>query len=395
MLKELVRERLIAAADEIFGLFERTIASYEEQVFRAKEESERHRRHLEAVCKTQIVIRAEGVQQAIGPPQELPTQLQWGRSPSLEQENPQRPQVEETEEHPKSLHVKVEKKDPKHPEVEEAEKASPFSLVKDEDEDDNVKFPLTVVVVKSEADKDEQPERSPLRNPSGGAASEKPSAPLSDSDSTEERLSSNADCTGDNKQLKCSERETKPSKKMFHKKMRASTQENTFSCSVCSKTFSQKGTLGLHMRIHTGEKPYSCSFCARRFTLKSHMISHMRTHTGEKPYSCSTCGKMFSLNENMIKHMRIHTGEKRFNCSFCGKTFTMKSHMISHMRTHTGEKPFCCTICGKTFTLKQNMISHMRTHTGEKPFTCSTCGKGFSRKATMVKHEDSHSRITL
>ncbi|XP_061528757.1 uncharacterized protein LOC133400289 isoform X2 [Phycodurus eques] len=55
MLKALVRKRLIAAADEIFGLFERTIASYEEQLCRAREENEGQRRQLQEVCsKTRI-----------------------------------------------------------------------------------------------------------------------------------------------------------------------------------------------------------------------------------------------------------------------------------------------------------------------------------------------------
>ncbi|XP_061625201.1 uncharacterized protein LOC133475792 isoform X2 [Phyllopteryx taeniolatus] len=66
MLKDLVRERLIAAADEIFGLFERTISSYEEQLCRAKEETERHRRQLEAVYKTQTVLNIQDVQLLTG-----------------------------------------------------------------------------------------------------------------------------------------------------------------------------------------------------------------------------------------------------------------------------------------------------------------------------------------
>ncbi|XP_061624867.1 uncharacterized protein LOC133475673 isoform X1 [Phyllopteryx taeniolatus] len=57
MLKDLVRERLIAAADEIFEMFERTIASYEEQLCRAREENERHRRRLGDVCNTPNVDR--------------------------------------------------------------------------------------------------------------------------------------------------------------------------------------------------------------------------------------------------------------------------------------------------------------------------------------------------
>ncbi|XP_061896103.1 uncharacterized protein LOC133645231 isoform X3 [Entelurus aequoreus] len=59
MLKELVKERLMAAADEIFALFESTITSYEEELCRTREEKERHRQQLEAVCKTQIVLHVE------------------------------------------------------------------------------------------------------------------------------------------------------------------------------------------------------------------------------------------------------------------------------------------------------------------------------------------------
>lgn len=40
MLRSLVNQRLAAAADEIFGLFERTIAEYEEELGRCKEENQ-------------------------------------------------------------------------------------------------------------------------------------------------------------------------------------------------------------------------------------------------------------------------------------------------------------------------------------------------------------------
>lgn len=60
MLRELIRERLITAADEIFGLFARTISSYEEQLGRAREEAERHRRQLKALDQAPTVRRVQG-----------------------------------------------------------------------------------------------------------------------------------------------------------------------------------------------------------------------------------------------------------------------------------------------------------------------------------------------
>lgn len=44
ILRSLVEERLIAAAEEIFGLFEKTIAEYEEELCQTKEEN--HRRQI-------------------------------------------------------------------------------------------------------------------------------------------------------------------------------------------------------------------------------------------------------------------------------------------------------------------------------------------------------------
>ncbi|XP_054628562.1 uncharacterized protein LOC129179387 isoform X3 [Dunckerocampus dactyliophorus] len=91
MLKELVKERLMAAADEIFGLFERTIASYEEELCRTKEENERQRQQMEAVSKTHIVLHIEDVQQLSGRQEER-------RSFTLkEEEDPQPPHVKEEE----------------------------------------------------------------------------------------------------------------------------------------------------------------------------------------------------------------------------------------------------------------------------------------------------------
>ncbi|XP_061672032.1 zinc finger protein 41 homolog [Syngnathoides biaculeatus] len=296
MLKELVRERLIAAADEIFLLFERTIASYEEQLRRGREETERHRRQLEAVCKTQVVIHVEDVQQLIGHEEKLPPQPQLGCS-SLKQEDWEDPQDKE------------EKEDP-HP-----------SRVKEEEESHHCSL---------------SEERC------GGLPPDNLVTPLSNNDDIEEPSRSDAYCEGDDKDLKC-----------FRKPPTISNQKRCFSqvtCSICGKRFG-KTNLIRHMKTHTGEKPFCCLTCGKTFTSKPSMKTHMRTHTGEKPFNCSLCGKGFSRNDYVAIHMRIHTGEKPFSCSVCGKRFIAKRILVTHMKKHTGVLPFRCSVCGKGFLL--------------------------------------------
>ncbi|KAG7225282.1 hypothetical protein INR49_014610 [Caranx melampygus] len=56
VLKSLVEQRLKAAVDEIFSLFEGTIEEYEEELRRSEQEKERQRKLLEAVLKPRVVL---------------------------------------------------------------------------------------------------------------------------------------------------------------------------------------------------------------------------------------------------------------------------------------------------------------------------------------------------
>ncbi|XP_061528645.1 zinc finger protein 41 homolog [Phycodurus eques] len=298
MLKDLVRERLIAAADEIYVLFERTIASYEEQLYRAREENERQRQQLEAVCKTQMLLRVEDVQQLIARQQALSPQPYGGTS-SSDQQQP--------------LHFKEE-----------------------EEEADVSKLPPTVISVKSEDDEGEPPEstqlhRSPSEDYCGGPPANNLLAPLSDNDA-EMLPDSETDCEGDDKQLKRSEEKTTPGKK------KTLQLRKRFSCAFCGKSFAKNQHMIRHMRTHTGEKPFRCAVCGKTFARKEHVESHMITHTGEKPVGCSLCGKRFSHKSYMRTHMRTHTGEKPFSCSVCGESYSHRSSLTAHMRGHNIER---------------------------------------------------------
>ncbi|XP_072295431.1 uncharacterized protein [Eucyclogobius newberryi] len=88
-LRALVNARLTAAAEEIFALVERTIAEYEEELCRSKEENQRNQQLLEEVLSPQLRLhRAEGCQ------------IDWCNPDPVKQETLETAQIkEEPEEH--------------------------------------------------------------------------------------------------------------------------------------------------------------------------------------------------------------------------------------------------------------------------------------------------------
>ncbi|KAK6325446.1 hypothetical protein J4Q44_G00047880 [Coregonus suidteri] len=95
LLNVFVTERLSAAAVEIFGAVEKTIAEYREEICRSAETNERHRRQLDMVSKPQITLHRADFQLLTPtvPPEQQNCEQEW--SPSLGQEDPEPTQIKE------------------------------------------------------------------------------------------------------------------------------------------------------------------------------------------------------------------------------------------------------------------------------------------------------------
>ncbi|XP_061894372.1 gastrula zinc finger protein XlCGF57.1-like [Entelurus aequoreus] len=448
ILRVLMEQRLNAAVEEIFGLFERTITEYEEELSRTKEENKRQRQQLDAALEHNDGSHRADIQQVLVESEDevSPEQQEWRSSLGRQEQE--------------RSHIKEEKEE----------------LWEQLQEADVTTVPFTDVPVKSEDDEDKA-QSSKLHNkgaelltqhmttegdvnPCGGSQADyaQPSYMtdmMSHSSETEdEDFKGDMRRQVDSNRFECSECErTFNRKESMKRHMVTHTGERPFTCSVCVRSFSLKQYLARHMMIHTGENPFSCSVCNNRFRDKFKLMVHMRKHAAERqrltsssttrdygihydgsqassgfaPLSdmndvmsrasdhdhsdnarepleskkdskgdmrhhtddnlnCSFCKKTFDKRWKWKRHMKCHTAKKPFSCPLCAKGFTQKSDMTIHMAVHTGEKPFSCAICAKSFAAKKYMAIHMRTHTGERPYPCSCCAKRFTTKPQMDRH---------
>lgn len=140
-----------------------------------------------------------------------------------------------------------------------------------------------------------------------------------------------------------------------------STEARPFSCTVCDRRFKQMICLQAHMKEHNGQSLFKCTECSVAFTKQAKFFRHMKTvHSIDKPFKCSVCNKCLKTAHAYRTHMLIHTGERPFKCSVCGRGFVQKVSLKNHMVTHTGEKPFTCTECGKNYATSQSLMIHNR-----------------------------------
>ncbi|XP_042370069.1 zinc finger protein 664-like [Plectropomus leopardus] len=391
-LREFVNERLTAAAEEIFGVFKRTIVEYEEELERQrrlldsvwKPENEIYRKELpqQHVCKEEEedefpADQQPCIQESSGLDQEEPEPLQIKQEQEELCSSQQGEQLEDTE----GFMLTVSYEEGDHREDQTLDFNSEDTLSASETESvDNIPV-ITYVIPEANSDHQLRPHNSQVAERQAQKGGER-----GDSGSTgNAELHSKESDHASNSQTNNVYAST--TSNMHHN---TRTGEKSFKCETCGKVFKVRSRLQKHTRIHTGEKPYLCTTCGKKFSYKSVLKKHIRIHTGEKPCLCTICGKRLCNMTSLTRHIRTHTGEKPYACKICGAAYRVNDDLKVHMRIHTGDKPYLCSTCGKRFNNISALKNHVRIHTGEKPFICM-CGKAFRQKGTLMFHMKLHS----
>ncbi|XP_029961531.1 zinc finger protein 70-like [Salarias fasciatus] len=341
--RNFISDRLSAAAEEIFRVFEKTVVHYEEEI-------SRQRRLLDG---------AQKAQKHTSETQVIPAETAITEQAVFEEEEEEGGGEEDEEATPQQLS-----------DQERSSSVEPEEHIKEEEEDlcispqgeQSVRkegdcFMLTFTYDEHSGDEAATPVSQP--NPNDSAVTETQTqrgGPFAEFEVPSSDLSG----------------------------------QMSIKCPICGKGFRFKSRLFRHLRIHTDLKEYSCNICDKSFTQKSALNVHKRTHTGEKPYTCKVCGNSFTDTSILNRHMKRHTGDKPYQCSLCGKSFYELCGLNNHTRIHTGERPYSCKICGKDYRYRGDLSVHMRRHASKKPFECVVCGKGFYVAACLARHVVSH-----
>ncbi|XP_054870475.1 zinc finger protein ZFP2-like isoform X1 [Amphiprion ocellaris] len=127
--------------------------------------------------------------------------------------------------------------------------------------------------------------------------------------------------------------------------------------------------------------------------------SHCDTDTGRKSFKCDICGKTLKNENHMKKHHQIHKGIKPLPCKVNAALKPKKSHNResssnadkcsasgNHHYTDTSRKSLKCGICGNTFKNKNQMKKHHQIHNSAKPSADNACRKTFNLRSDLKVH---------
>ncbi|XP_058508158.1 RB-associated KRAB zinc finger protein-like [Solea solea] len=381
LLRAFVKERLSAAAEEIFQFFERTIETYEEDATSSKQEIERLTRLLQEFSNQRVLSQASTCKEETE--QEL-SLTHYHRDPddqAIKEEDQEvwvsqhGEQAEEFQDvnHSYQPHSVV------YETREQEEDTKPSLLPQTQNSESEKQFgdsqeTKTVLIVLPFASF--QPSQSPMQNKmvQDGPENDEPTASFMSNQTKSEQDQSTI---------------------IISKESSESSHLNSLPpghhCLLCHQSFSSKHYLINHaLRMHSKDEGFVCAVCGKASESTESLNMHLKSHVSLR--CCHVCGKYCNSANALAEHMTSHTGVKLHRCHVCGKECARKGDLKIHMRIHTGERPYCCSLCNKTFTHSGHLKKHFRSHMEDRPHRCDVCGKGYLQIAHLKYHLSTHAQ---
>ncbi|XP_055019968.1 zinc finger protein 3-like [Boleophthalmus pectinirostris] len=426
-LRALVNERLTAAAEEIFALFERTIAEYEEEVCRSKEENQRKQELLDSILSPS---KSPGPGLNQDPP----------HTPRIKEE-PQEPQEPEElsvkqEEHTLLVQVSVgvpessavcvkteessllQQRQTELREETQGENISAETHLHSSDTADKVwraRFSCSAAQMETDADGDHdnqvqkgqrlralvkeifalfekmiaEYEKEVCRSKEESQRKQKLlDSALSPSKTPDPGLNQNRSQTPRIKE-EPQEPSVKQEEDALLVQVLVGVPESSTACATTeeSSLLQQRQT---ELREETQGEDISA---------ETHLHSETEGDTENSsdtddedwraPLSCSTAQMETDADGDHYNQVQNSSLSPKYK-SAPETSATVNNADMSGTAEGAEDKKHQCSVCQKRFGTVQKLQRHIIIHTGEKPFSCSTCEKTFNQKANLDKHEKLH-----
>ncbi|KAK7889198.1 hypothetical protein WMY93_024758 [Mugilogobius chulae] len=421
-LRSLMSERLTAAAEEIFSLFERTIVEYEEELSRSKDENQRKQQLLDSLLNPQIRLHRSDLSDVendrekqltpetvldLDSPSKIDVQIQTGGSEKESALIKQEPAFEVAEtsvqnEEPhfdpqENLNLSLDKqsenmfllKTRKTVRVRRSPRDNKGklekvlqSLRKKARIESRVKRKLVVqnaddALTTNRAPKAKKPKATVVNtavvsNASKTKAKQTKKATTQNIKTNENSadICANNVQTGNNSSTLLSVNNSSPSPALNGTDIKRKSGEKGFRCDKCDNVFRSKQNFTRHIAKHTSWKVPN--------------VSHLKKQPDTKLVHCPLCKEGFKLKKELKIHMKSHA--KPFGCHFCTKRYTTEEALSLHVVNHTGMALFSCPVCQKGFMKRLEFKRHKRSHPELFPKFCPECNKVFCRADYMRQH---------
>ena len=145
-------------------------------------------------------------------------------------------------------------------------------------------------------------------------------------------------------------------------------------CSVCLKSFKNKGYYRQHLKTHQYGRQFKCQQCPSTFEHSSHLKKHVTDQHSSEKLACQQCGKEFKSQANLKEHERVFHEKKT---KFYSKEFKQEA---LNLFGKLGSKAETARQLNITWNALNNWVNASKT------FTCNFYGKQLCDSTRLKYH---------